>query len=203
MPAGAPAAWIAHQKSSQNGQSIVPYIGMAVVLIAASILLYPFLKLSVAKPSSLAPKMTDENAVMVLDSLLKNIYRSFDFREEKDVYDRLATSVSGDLLSEIYLQNRKSMVVIQAGGARARVKEVEILEIDVSQLDDRPLGLLFKAKWTAMGTVGHWGHIHTRKNQYEASIGVEPVAGTWKIIALELIEEKRVDPYANPDKGSN
>jgi hypothetical protein len=166
-------------------------------------LLYPFLKVAVAKPAVLAPQMTDDNAVTVLNSLLKNIYRSFDFREEEDVYDRLATSVQGNLLSEIYLQNRKSMVVTQAGGARARVKEVEILDVDVDQLDSRPLGLLFHAKWTAMGSVGHWGHIHFRKNQYEANISVEPVDGTWKISGLELIEEKRIDPYANPEKGSN
>jgi len=147
--------------------------------------------------------MTDEDAVAVLNSLLKNIYRSFDFREEEDVYDRLATSVSGDLLAEIYLQNRKSMVVTQAGGARARVKEVKILDVDVTSVDDRPLGLLFHARWTAMGTVGHWGHIHMRKNQYEANISVEPVGGAWKITDLELLEEKRIDSYANPKKGNN
>jgi hypothetical protein len=46
---------------------------VAVLFIAASALLYPFLRVTVAKPSSLAPKMTEENAVAVLDSLLKNI----------------------------------------------------------------------------------------------------------------------------------
>ena len=86
---------------------------LAVVLIAGSILLYPFLKVSVARPSVLAPEMSDEKAVAVLENLLKNIYRSFDFREEEDVYDRLATSVSGDLLSDIYLQNRKSLVQVK------------------------------------------------------------------------------------------
>ncbi len=185
------------------GSSIGLYLGLVVVLIAGSVLLYPFLKVAVAKPAALAPKMTDDKAVTVLDSLLKNIYRSFDFREEEDVYDRLATSVSGDLLSEIYLQNRKSMVVTQAGGARARVKEVEILDVKVNNLDDHPLGLLFHAKWTAMGSVGHWGHIHVRKNQYEANIGVEPVDSAWKITGLELLEEKRIDPYANPAKVGN
>ncbi len=148
----------------------------------------------------MAPKMTEKDAVIVLDNLLKNIYRSFDFREEEAVYDRLATSVSGDLLSEIYLQNRKSLVVTQAGGARARVKEVEILDVEVNHLKDRPLGLLFHAKWTAMGTVGHWGHIHMRKNQYEANITVEPVDGAWKITDLELLEEKRIDSYAQPKR---
>ena len=126
--------------------------------------------------------------------MLENIYRSFDFREEEDVYDRMAASVSGDLLSEIYLQNRKSMVVTQAGGGQARVKEVAILDVNVKNLDDHPLGLLFHAKWTAMDSVGHWGHIHIRKNQYETNITVEPEDGAWKITDLELLEEKRIDP---------
>ena len=185
------------------GSSIGLHIGLAVLFIVGSVVLYPFFKVAVAKPAVLAPKMTDDKAVTVLNSLLKNIYRSFDFREEEDVYDRLATSVSGNLLSEIYLQNRKSMVVTQAGGARARVKEVEILDVDVNQLDNRSLGLLFHARWTAMGSVGHWGHIHIRQNQYEANITVEPVDGAWKITGLELLEEKRIDPYANTKKGSN
>ena len=173
-------------------------VGLAVVLIAGSILLYPFLKVSVARPSVMAPEMSDEKAAAVLESLLKNIYRSFDFREEEDVYDRLATSVSGDLLSNIYLQNRRSLVVTQAGGAQARVKTVNIQDVDVSPLKDRTLGLLFHAKWAALGTVGHWGHIHTRENLYNANITVEPVDGAWKITDLVLLEERRIDPYAKP-----
>ena len=47
-----------------------------------------------------------------------------------------------------------------------------------------------------MGSVGHWGHIHIRKNQYEANITVEPMDGAWKITGLELLEEKRIDPNA-------
>ena len=186
------------RKRRKHVGSIGIHIGLALALIAGSALLHPFLKVAIAKPAVMAPKMTDKDAVFVLNSLLKNIYRSFDFREEEDVYDRLATSVSGNLLSEIYLQNRKSLVVTQAGGARARVKEIEILDVDVNHLDDRPLGLLFRAKWTAMGSVGHWGHIHIRKNQYEANITVEPVDGAWKITSLELLEEKRIDSYAKP-----
>ena len=186
------------RKRRQNAKPVGLHIGLVIFFMAGSVLVYPLLKVAVAKPSVMAPKMTDKDAVFVLNSLLKNIYRSFDFREEEDVYDRLATSVSGNLLSEIYLQNRKSLVVTQAGGARARVKEVEILDVDVNHLDDRPLGLLFRATWTAMGSVGHWGHIHIRKNQYEANITVEPVDGAWKITGLELLEEKRIDSYANP-----
>ena len=47
------------------------------------------------------------------------------------MYDRLATSVSGDQLPDIYRQNRTSLVVAQVGGARARVKQIKILDIEV------------------------------------------------------------------------
>jgi len=91
-----------------------------------------------------------------------------------------------------------NLVVTQAGGARVRVKEVEILNVDVNHLDHSLLSLLFHTKWAVMGSVGQWGHIHIRKNQYETNITVEPVDGAWKITNLELLEEKRIDSYAKP-----
>ena len=186
--------WMTFKRRKQ-GKGIRLQIGFAVLFVAGCVLLYPFFRVPVARPAVLAPKITNDKAVALLDNLLKNVYRAFDFREENDVYDRLATSVHGDLLTDIYLQNRKSMVVTQAGGAQGKVKEVDILDVSVKQMDDRPLALAFRSKWTAMGSVGHWGHIHTRKNQYEANITVEPVDGVWKITDLELLEEKRIDPY--------
>lgn len=185
------------RKHKQNAKSVSLLIGLMVLLIAGSVLLYPYFKVAVARPSVIAPKMSKRDSVVVLNSLLKNIYRSFDFREEEDIYDKLAISVSGNLLTEIYLQNRKSLIVTQAGGAQARVEEVEIQNVNVKHLDDKSLGLLFHGKWTAMGTVGHWGHIHMRKNQYEANITVEPVDGVWKVTNLELLDEKRIDNYSN------
>ena len=195
-----PLLWVIRIRR-KNAKPLGPYIVLIPILVVGGYALLPYLKVPVARPSVMTPDITDKNAVSILNSLLKNIYRSFDFREEEDVYDRLATSVSGDLLSKIYLQNRKSLVVTQAGGARARVKEVEILDVHVDRLDGPSLGLLFRAKWTAMGSVGHWGHIHIRKNQYNANISVTPVDGAWKIIDLELLEEKRIDRYANPKMG--
>jgi len=165
-------------------------IGMVALTVLGG-LLVPVGNVSVQRPAALAAQVEKDQASAILESLLKNVYRSFDFREESDIYDRLATSVHGDLLQMIYLQNRKSLVVTQAGGARARVKEVKLQDVSVSS-PDNPLVLKFHAKWTAVGTVGHWGHIHSRKNQYEANITVKPVDGAWKITGLDLVEEKRL-----------
>ncbi|MCK4988003.1 MAG: hypothetical protein KAS40_20855, partial [Desulfobacterales bacterium] len=172
------------------------YFVLMALLIAGTFLLYPYLRVSITKPASIAPKLTMDEARVMLHSLLKNVYRAFDFREEEDVYDKLAVSTNGDILTDIYLQNRKSFEVKRAGGAQAKVKEVKILDVSASKIEDRPRALCFRCEWTAFGTVGHWGHIHARENQYEAFITVEPVDGAWKITNLELLEEKRIDPYA-------
>jgi hypothetical protein len=180
----------------KDGKGIAAPLGLGAALVAGSVLLFPYLHVSVARPAAMAPKLEDEQAVRILDGLLRNVYRSFDFREEEDVYDRLEKSVSGELLEEIYLQNRRSFEVQRAGGARAKVKEVEILDVAVEGHPDRSLAYVFRAEWTAMGEVGHWGHIHMRQNQYTADITAEPVEGAWRITGLELLEEKRIDPYA-------
>jgi hypothetical protein len=190
-----PVAWLTW-KRRRSARPIRPYFVLMALLIAGTLLLYPYLRVSIAKPAAIAPKLTMDEARVMLHSLLKNVYRAFDFREEEDVYDKLAVSTNGDILTDIYLQNRKSFEVKRAGGAQAKVKEVKILNVSASNIEDRPRALCFRCEWTAFGTVGHWGHIHARENQYEAFITVEPVDGAWKITNLELLEEKRIDPSA-------
>jgi hypothetical protein len=183
------------RKRRQGGKSVLLQYGLVILLIASSLLLYPYLQVSIAKPGSIASRVSNDQAKVILHSLLKNVYRAFDFREEGDVYDKLAISASGDLLADLYLQNRKSFEVKRAGGAQAKVKEVEILDVAVESNSGSEQAIDLTSKWTAMGTVGHWGHIHTRKNHYEAVVTIEPVDGAWKIAGLELLEEKRIDPY--------
>ncbi len=180
----------------QRSKSIRPQLVTGIVLLAATLLLSPYMQVSIGKPAIMAPTLGQAEATELMQSLLKNVYRAFDFRREEDVYDKLAVSVSGDLLSDVYLQNRKSFAVQRAGGAQAKVKEVEIVDVMMKPHPDRPLALTFNSNWTALGSVGHWGHVHMRKNQYEAKLTVEPVDGVWKITGLEMIEEKRIDPSA-------
>jgi hypothetical protein len=158
----------------------------------------PYIQLSLGFSQTSLLKMEQKDATNVLHGLLKNIYRAFDYRMEEDVYDKLAISATGNLLADIYLQNRKSLAIQKAGGAQARIKNVEILDVSMNDSQDIQMSLSFNSKWTAFGTVGHWGHVHARKNQYEANITIQPIEGAWKIVGLELVEEKRIDPYSDP-----
>ena len=192
-----PVAWQI-RKRKQSGKPFVTQVGQMLLLIVASMLLYPYLNVSVARLGFGASRMTNDEGQVILRSLLKNVYRAFDFRDEGDVYDKLAISASGDLLGELYLQNRKSFRVKQAGGAVARVKKIDVSDVKVQNNSRNTRAFDLRSRWTAVGTVGHWGHLHTRQNQYEAKVTIEPVEGAWKITGLELIEEQRIDPNLKP-----
>lgn len=192
-----PVAWWLFSRRRQGKPALFPAAVLAALVVSGAAA-YPYLGVTMARPEAIAGTLHPEQARELLQVLLKNVYRAFDFREEEDVYDKLAISVSGDLLADIYLQNRRSFSIQKAGGAQAKIKSVEIEEAVAERLDDRPLGYAIKGRWAAQGTVGHWGHIHSRRNQYHAIVTVEAVDGAWKITDLEVLEEQRVDPSFGP-----
>jgi len=166
---------------------------VAALFLAVGVAAYPFAQVTVNRPASMAGALNDAQAAALLNTLLKNVYRAFDFREEEDVFDKLALSVSGDLLTDIYLQNRRSMAIQQAGGAQAKIEEVVVEAAGAERMDGDGLTYSLDARWTALGSVGHWGHVHQRKNRYEAVVTVTAQDGAWKIVGLELRDERRID----------
>jgi len=180
----------------REGKPLVTLSAVTLVLLGGALVSYPYAQVSVARPALMAGHLDDQQAQQLLQALLKNVYRAFDFRDESDVYDKLALSIEGDLLTDIYLQNRKSFAVQRAGGAQAKVKAVDIQHAQAErQAGDTPTYAI-RGQWTATGTVGHWGHVHTRQNQYDAVVTVKAHQGDWKISGMELLEEQRIDPTA-------
>ena len=179
---------------TRKGQSVKIHFLITALLSAGVILLYPFGHVPLGGDAR-ASQFHEEDGKTILHSLLKNIYRSFDFREEEDVYDKLAISVSGNLLSRVYLDHRKSMVVQQAGGAQAKVTDVAVESVTITPSRQTDGALDLRAMWAAQGSVGHWGHMHARQNRYDAIVTIKPVEGAWKIVDLDLLEEKRVEGF--------
>ena len=127
----------------------------------------------------------------MVTGLLENVYRAFDYRDESLIYDRLERSAAGELLTEIHLETRRSLEIENQGGARAKVKDVTLLQADTTPLDGE-LGFVSHVTWNVSGSVGHWGHIHQRTNQYEARLTIKAVDGSWKITDLEVLQEQRL-----------
>ena len=159
------------------------------VLLAFAFIAGPLANVLVALPIDQTP--SKEQARRILAGVLPNVYRAFEFREESAVYDRLAVSVTGETLTDIYLEHRRALDMEERGGARARVEAVEVQEVrSVEPAMDG--GFEAEASWTVGGTVTHFGHRHFRQNRYDTRVEVVPVEGTWKIRTVEVLEEERL-----------
>ena len=135
-------------------------------------------------------RLSDARARDVVSGLLHNVYRAFDFRDEEQIYDTLEKSVTGELLAQVYLETRRSLELAGQGGARTKVKELELLTLESEPADDG--GFVATTTWNVRGSVGHWGHLHERRNQYRAALHVSDVAGVWKLERMDLLGEERL-----------
>ena len=161
------------------------------VALAVALVVAPIGEVAIALPSSAQSLPSVGEARRILAGVLPNVYRAFEFREESAAYDRLAVSVTGDTLSEIYLEHRRALEMEERGGARARVEAVEVQEVrSVSPLAGG--GFEADAIWVVGGTVTHFGHRHFRQNRYDARLSLVPSDETWKIRSIELFDEERI-----------
>ncbi|MHC4219641.1 MAG: hypothetical protein ACYSU7_14455 [Planctomycetota bacterium] len=184
-------AWLAFSALRAPSRKSWPVPLGGILLIAAGVLLSPFAQVTIRNPLAGPTAVTDADARVIVTGLLKNVYRAFDFREEGVIYDTLERSASGELLTKIYLETRRALELKNQGGARAKVADVEMLGTETTNLRDG-VGFETQCTWNVAGSVGHWGHIHQRRNQYEAVLTVKPVDGVWKVTALELLSEERL-----------
>ncbi|MBW2257575.1 MAG: hypothetical protein JRI25_23675, partial [Deltaproteobacteria bacterium] len=164
---------------------------LARVVLAGVFLLAPVGNVAVPMPLSIDRTPDTARSKRILSRLLPNVYRAFEFPTESAAYDRLALSVTGDTLTEIYLEHRRAVTMEERGGARARVEAVEVMEVS-SVVPGKAGGFVADAAWTVGGTVTHFGHRHFRQNRYDARVAIVPADGHWKIRSIEVFDEKRL-----------
>lgn len=129
--------------------------------------------------------VSDEEANVIAQSLITNVYRAFDYGTEKEIYDALAQSVDGDLLREIYLSVQSIRRVQDQGGATAEIRGVDV--VDGTKLgDEDENGFSIECDLTVTGLVGHWGHFHERLNRFTGRYKIHPVDGQWRITGREI-----------------
>jgi hypothetical protein len=157
----------------------------AVVSLVVSILATLFL-VNENRQSS----MNSQRLQQLAGNLLHNVYRAFDYRGEEVIYDVLSRSASGELLTDIYLETRRGLELANQGGARVKVKDIEVLEAVLVETNGDSLTV--DSKWNVSGSVGHWGHVHQRRNGYHAMLEISEMGGVWKLTGLEILEEERL-----------
>jgi len=161
-------------------------------IVGIGFILFPFLRPPIDIPVVSQWKPSKERTSVILDGLLTNVYRSFEVRNESDVYDRLSMSVIGDQLTQIYLESRESLEMENRGGARAKVDKVELSEVKEVLRSEEEDGFIAELTWMVSGSVNHFGHTHYRQNKYHALVTFVKDNQSWKIKNIEVIDEKRI-----------
>jgi len=160
---------------------------LACLLLAA--VCWPLAGTDVAHPLKPIPTIDADRSRLIAEQLHSGTYQALDFGSEQRIYDALEQFVDDELLESLYLQLREGLAIREQGGAVARVREVEYLDGQNMERDasgpEWP-GYRFHSTWVVAGTVEHWGHIHERRNQFSAVLGVEPRDGTWKITSMQI-----------------
>ena len=161
------------------------------VTLALALVAVPIADITMTLPSFVRSVPTEGQARRILAGVLPNVYRAFELRDEAAAYDRLAVSVTGPTLTDVYLEHRRALEMEERGGARARVEAVEVLQVeDVEPSGDG--GFTAEAAWKVGGTVTHFGHRHFRQNRYDARVDLVPDEGVWKVRSVEILEEERL-----------
>ena len=158
-------------------------------LLVAGAVTWNLAAVAVDHPWQRPPELTSEESREIFMRLHSGMYRGLDFGSEDRIFDALERTVDGTLLEETYLQLRESLQLREQGGAVARVRSVEYGDIELlprTETSEPWPAFQVRGSWTVAGTVEHWGHIHERRNQFDALFTIEPKDGDWKISRMDI-----------------
>lgn len=134
-------------------------------------------------------RFSNQESTEIIGQVLTNVYRAFDFRGDEEVYDSLATSVSGDLLRETYLRIKRSLLMAEQGGALSHATAVEVVSATpTADVADNA----WETTWRVTGVTEHWGHLHTRVTENRAKLKFRRHEGAWKLEQFQILDEKRI-----------
>jgi hypothetical protein len=156
-----------------------------------------------AAPSTGLPDETMAREIFL--PLQRNLYRAFDYTDERAIYDALARSVDGPLLEDLYLSIRRGLVMEEEGGAVSRVRELRPVEVAIEGIGvatdaaglEHP-AFTVRCRFELDGRVTHWGHSHDRTIEYLVRYSIGERNGRWKIADALVIEQRRIDGLPTP-----
>lgn len=168
-----------------------PAAGAGIAALLAC-LLYPNARNWTVQPEARFEAFPRAMVQARLEALLHNVYRAYQLHGEEASYDRLAMSLDGPLLEDVYLRQRRAILARNQGlGGEGRVSRIEIPGDGLATIRLGPSSFEVSGRWVAHGTVSHWGHSHDRHNLYAARMVLRiDEDGSWKITAMELVEDQ-------------
>lgn len=143
---------------------------------------------AVASVAATNASPSEQETKAITEAVLSNIYRSFDYREDEDIYTALESVVDGPILREIYLRVKRSLIMAEQGGTLAHATNVSVRE--AAKTGKKPLE--YEVTWQVVSVSEHWGHIHKQTTEFRGKLSLTQKNGVWKLNAFQLLDEKKI-----------
>lgn len=161
--------------------------------LSAALLAIPYGTLAVRNPFYEPQAPRGDDARRVASMVLFDTYHAFNLSDEEEVFDRLADSVTGELVEDLYLDSRRRLNAGTRQGTEVTVREVSV--VDIGDPVEREAGsgdFAYDCRWVVTSRVRHLQHIHHRQNIYGGVLTLTVDGDRWKISRVELASEDRV-----------
>jgi hypothetical protein len=125
----------------------------------------------------------------IAGGVLRNVFTAINRDDDGEVFDALAVSVSPTLIREIYLQIKRALMVAEQGSAALHVRDVTVQSVDIVSGDGMQITL--RCRWQVTGTVEHWGHLHTRVDEFVGELTLSRERAGWMLDKFSVSEQKQ------------
>jgi hypothetical protein len=182
-------------RSGRTGreQDIEKPRGWHQLAIVGAFLLLPYGTLAVQNPFFAAYAPRGDSARLIMSRVLSDTYQAFNIADENELYDTLEESVTGNLVDDLYLDNRRRLTAGTRQGTVVTIRSVDVLEIgepvEGMKTED---GYSYDCRWAVVARVQHLQHVHHRQQIYSGVLTLQADQGRWKIGGVELHSEDRV-----------
>ena len=151
-------------------------------------------KLKVNRPSPIriglkAKSLTTDQAKLLANEVVERVYSTVNLVSPRDRYRQLADLGVGEYGEKMFLELEKSLRIAEQGGSVMEVHSTEVTNLRHFREGE---GLLvIQATWDLVGSVQHWGHIHTRRDTFTGTIQLSAERGHWAIESFVTTDQKR------------
>jgi hydrogenase/urease accessory protein HupE len=162
------------------------------VLLGLAVFLIPHGTVRLGNPFFTPHPPSAAAAQRILGTVLSDTYHAFNLPDEGDAFDALATSISQELIADVYLDSRRRLTAGTRKGAVVTIKDVGVIFVgDALPGRAEDDSFTYPCQWYVAARVTHWQHTHDRRNTYAGELTIRVEDQRWKIARLDLESEER------------
>ena len=132
--------------------------------------------------------LSEIQARMLANQVIDRVYSTVNLDSPRDRYRQLAELGVDEYGETMFFELEKSLRMAEQGGSVMQVHSTDVTAVQFRRLGET---LELQASWDLVGSVQHWGHLHTRRDTFTGVIKLTGVRGQWAIKSFRTTGQKR------------